>query len=195
MSLLRPEGISFQLPEESGTYQELHKCLLQVCMALWLVDMGLQGGNSWEGPERVEAGWGGSFSCSPCLSVSWRREPCNRSSHHVLRREDRIPKVTSLSAACSENVNTSVGMKQNPTTLWFPGPRTQTLPGPRTQGKAITPEVMGDKGFPGSSVVKHLPAMQEMQETQVWSLEWEDTLEEEMATHSSILAGKILGVR
>ena len=27
-----------------------------------------------------------------------------------------------------------------------------------------------------------------MQEIQVWSLDWEDPLEEEMATHSSILA-------
>ena len=33
--------------------------------------------------------------------------------------------------------------------------------------------------------------MQEMQETQVWSLGQEDPLEEEMATHSSILAYKI----
>ena len=33
--------------------------------------------------------------------------------------------------------------------------------------------------------------MQEMQETQVWSLGWEDPLEEEMATHSSILAWEI----
>ena len=33
--------------------------------------------------------------------------------------------------------------------------------------------------------------MQEMQEMQVWSLDWEDPLEEEMATHSSILAWKI----
>ena len=32
------------------------------------------------------------------------------------------------------------------------------------------------------------PAMQEMQETQVWSLGQEDPLEEEMAVHSSILA-------
>ena len=31
---------------------------------------------------------------------------------------------------------------------------------------------------------KHLPAMQE---TWVWSLGWEDPLEEKMATHSSIL--------
>ena len=30
-----------------------------------------------------------------------------------------------------------------------------------------------------------------MQETQIWSLGWEDPLEKEMATHSSILAWKI----
>ena len=36
--------------------------------------------------------------------------------------------------------------------------------------------------------VKHLPAMWE---TQVRSLGWEDLLEEEMATHSSILAWRI----
>ena len=39
--------------------------------------------------------------------------------------------------------------------------------------------------------VKDLPAMQETQETLVWSLGWDDPLEEEMATHSSILAWKI----
>ena len=33
--------------------------------------------------------------------------------------------------------------------------------------------------------------MQEMQETQVPSLGWEDPLEEDMATHSSILAWRI----
>ena len=44
-------------------------------------------------------------------------------------------------------------------------------------------------GFPNGSVVKNPPAMQE---TQVWSLGQEDPLEEEeMATHSSILAWKI----
>ena len=36
--------------------------------------------------------------------------------------------------------------------------------------------------------VKNPPAMQETQETQVRSLNWEDPLEEEMAAHSSILA-------
>ena len=35
--------------------------------------------------------------------------------------------------------------------------------------------------------VKNPPTMQQMQEMQVRSLGWEDPLEEEMATHSSIL--------
>ena len=39
--------------------------------------------------------------------------------------------------------------------------------------------------------VKNLHAMQETQETRVQSLGWEDPLEEEMATHSTILAWKI----
>ena len=37
---------------------------------------------------------------------------------------------------------------------------------------------------------KNLPAVQEVQETWVRSLGWKDPLEEEMATHSSILAWK-----
>ena len=45
--------------------------------------------------------------------------------------------------------------------------------------------------FPSGSVVKNLPAMQETQKTWVLSLGGEDTLEDEMATHSSILARKI----
>ena len=44
---------------------------------------------------------------------------------------------------------------------------------------------------PRGSAVKNSPAMQEMQETWVWSLGWEDSLEEEMATHSNSPAGKI----
>ena len=43
-------------------------------------------------------------------------------------------------------------------------------------------------GFPGDSVVKNLPAMQEMQ---AGFLDWKDPLEKEMATHSTILAWKI----
>ena len=41
------------------------------------------------------------------------------------------------------------------------------------------------KGFPGGSAVKNQPAMQE---TWVQYLDWEDSLQKEMATHSSILA-------
>ena len=37
-------------------------------------------------------------------------------------------------------------------------------------------------------MVKTSPAKQEMQETLVQSLGWEDPLKEEMVTHSSILA-------
>ena len=40
--------------------------------------------------------------------------------------------------------------------------------------------------------VKNLPAMHETQETHVQSLGGEDPLEEDMATYSSVLAGKIL---
>ena len=41
-------------------------------------------------------------------------------------------------------------------------------------------------GFPGGSVVKNLPVMQEVQENPVQSLGWEDSLEEEMVTRSSL---------
>ena len=43
-------------------------------------------------------------------------------------------------------------------------------------------------GFPGGSAVKNTPAMQE---TWVSSLGWEDPLEKEMESHSSILAWRI----
>ena len=55
--------------------------------------------------------------------------------------------------------------------------------------------VLSPSLFPGLSrtslvaqTVKHLPTMWE---TQIQSLGWEDLLEKEMATHSSILAWKI----
>ena len=43
--------------------------------------------------------------------------------------------------------------------------------------------------FPHGSVLKNSPAMQD---SWVRSLGWEDTLEEELATHSGILAWRIL---
>ena len=45
-----------------------------------------------------------------------------------------------------------------------------------------------NKGFPGGSMVKNLPVMQE---TRVQYLDQKDPLEEEMATHSSILAWRV----
>ena len=46
-------------------------------------------------------------------------------------------------------------------------------------------------GFHCGSLVKNLPAMQEPQEMRVWSLGWEDPLEEGMGTCCSILAWRI----
>ena len=46
-------------------------------------------------------------------------------------------------------------------------------------------------GVPGDSVVKNLPAVQEMQEKSVLSLRPEDPLDGEMATNSSIVAREI----
>ena len=43
-----------------------------------------------------------------------------------------------------------------------------------------------------AQLVKNLPAVQETQETWVWSLGQKDPLEKEMTTHSSILAWKAL---
>ena len=48
-----------------------------------------------------------------------------------------------------------------------------------------------DRASPMAQVVKNPPVMQETQETWVQSLDWEDPLEEEMETHSSVLARKI----
>ena len=48
-------------------------------------------------------------------------------------------------------------------------------------------------GFPGDSAAKNLPAMQEAQEAWVQSLDREGPLQEEMAAHSTILAGRFHG--
>ena len=47
------------------------------------------------------------------------------------------------------------------------------------------------RASPMAQWVKNLPAMQETPETRVGSLSWEDALEKEMASHSSILAWRI----
>ena len=55
--------------------------------------------------------------------------------------------------------------------------------------KFIWKVIMSHPGFPGISVVKSQAAMQKMR---VQYLGWEDPLEKEMATRSTILAWKIL---
>ena len=54
--------------------------------------------------------------------------------------------------------------------------------------KFIWKVIMSHPGFPGISVVKSQAAMQKMR---VQYLGWEDPLEKEMATRSTILAWKI----
>ena len=51
------------------------------------------------------------------------------------------------------------------------------------------------EGCSGGSAVKNLPAIQEPQGTQFWSLGQEDPPEEGMAIHSSVLAGESYGQR
>ena len=50
---------------------------------------------------------------------------------------------------------------------------------------SMNPEFCSSLIFPGKSVVKNPPARQK---TRVHSLGWEEPMEEEMATYSSILA-------
>ena len=50
---------------------------------------------------------------------------------------------------------------------------------------------VGSRGLPSGSVVKNPPAVQETQETRVQSQGGQDSLEDEMATHSSILVWEI----
>ena len=52
-------------------------------------------------------------------------------------------------------------------------------------------KVLSFCGSPGGSVVKNLPVKQETQERQVGCLSQEGPLEEEIATHSSILVWRI----
>ena len=59
----------------------------------------------------------------------------------------------------------------------------QKVPGSKPHGNSFTGASLV------AQAVKHLPAIRE---TRVRSLGWEDPLEKEMATYSSILAWKIL---
>ena len=72
-----------------------------------------------------------------------------------------------------------------PTKSWMEGYRICKMLNQRELKRIFTEVCAGWTGFPSSSVVKNLPAVQEMQ---VWSLGQEDPLEEEMANHPSILS-------
>ena len=74
------------------------------------------------------------------------------------------------------------------TLLLLPFPASVSFP--KDDGRFKCP-VVQPKGLPSGSVVKNPPAMLETQEMRVRSLDWDDTLEEGMATHSSIHARKI----
>ena len=52
----------------------------------------------------------------------------------------------------------------------------------------LFPLLIAMRAFPGDQMVKNPPAMQE---TWIWALDWEDPLEEETTTYSSILAWEI----
>ena len=63
--------------------------------------------------------------------------------------------------------------------------QTATPPFPRGGGSSVSSQWLPDRKADGSGENSH-----EMQENPVRSLLWEDALEMEMATHSSILAWK-----
>ena len=69
--------------------------------------------------------------------------------------------------------------------------REKGLNSSRHMVRSINASCRCSRGLPGGIVQRiHLP-VQEMHETWVWPLGWEDPLEEKMATHSSILAWKV----
>ena len=78
------------------------------------------------------------------------------------------------------------------------GPGYWEGPSKKALGKFVFPfsvyydVLTSHKTFPGGSMVKNLPSMQEPQEPQGRSLCWEDSLEKGVATHCSTFAWRIL---
>jgi len=62
---------------------------------------------------------------------------------------------------------------------------------PSKFGGAYHHIITNPKSFPGGSLTKNLPVMQEAEETWVRALDWQDPLEEKMASHCSILPWEI----
>ena len=72
-----------------------------------------------------------------------------------------------------------------------PSSRQKQTPGKGLRCKGNQNIVLSCRHFGTSQVVQMVKNLPAMQETWVWSLGWEDPLEKEMATHSSILAWRI----
>ena len=64
----------------------------------------------------------------------------------------------------------------------------ELMPSRNTKVRAFSSAIYGPQGSPGGSVVKNPPTVQETRKTWVRSLGQEDSLEKEIATHSSLLA-------
>ena len=80
-------------------------------------------------------------------------------------------------------IKTQISVSRDRVQLWTIS-TTVTIKTQLISVKEVLAYWLNYEGFPGGSVVKNLPAMQE---TQVPSLSGEDPLEKGMATHSSIL--------
>ena len=100
----------------------------------------------------------------------------------------------------------SIQAQQNPSSHWPQGASGNFLHLPELQfpSLSVRRKEYSHRGSIGTSIpiyiqtyntmaqqVKNLTAMQEIQEMQIQSLDWEDPLEEEISTHSSILAWRI----
>ena len=72
----------------------------------------------------------------------------------------------------------------------MPFPSPGALPNPEIEPRSPALQAF-NKGFPGDSVVKNPPGMQEKQKMWVQYLGQKDSLEEEIAPHSRILAETI----
>ena len=119
-------------------------------------------------------------------------EPLASSLHLLLLKVDNPGSLARINS--SWNLQTGVGKKNNfPSTLLgseveIPPVIKDKLTREKHSCKTLHPSCMG---LPSGSVVENPPAMQEVQETWVWSLHREDLLEEGMANLSSTLAWRI----
>ena len=106
--------------------------------------------------------------------------------HHFkfLLQQDRTEKITHSADICCDLYLT--WLKQ----LWLSPSKVEAKHSrsPSWQKLMWWASLVAQRASPGAKMVKNLPAMREIW---IWSLCWEDPLEESTATHSSILAWRI----